>query len=132
MNSERTPFESFSLLSRELNAPKATDNTVIKSTKKYNLFLKILSKTNGEFSIRKLIKFKKDFIKLPEEEQKGVIQDLWKLQTGDIVSLSDIKQHQGVPIPVWLIEVLQGQRCVYGMECRDKHKKRHKEQFKLH
>lgn len=132
MNSERTSIESFSLLSRELNAPKATENTVKKSTKKYNLFLKTLSKTNGEFSIRKLKKLKKDFIELPEEEQNRVIQDLWKLQTGDIVSLSDIKQHQGVPIPVWLIEVLEGQRCVYGMECRDKHKKRHKEQFKLH
>jgi len=132
MNSERTPFESFSLLSRELNAPKATDNTVIKSTKKYNSFLKILSKTNGEFSIRKLKKLKKDFIELPEEKQKRVIQDLWKLQTGDIVSLSDIKQHQGVPIPVWLIEVLEGQRCVYGMDCREKHIKSHKEQFKLH
>ena len=132
MNSERTPFESFSLLSRELNAPKATDNTVIKSTKKYNSFLKILSKTNGEFSIRKLKKLKKDFIELPEEKQKRVIQDLWKLQTGDIVSLSDIKQHQGVPIPVWLIEVLEGSRCVYGMECRDKHKESHKRKFTLH
>lgn len=132
MSSERTPFESFSFLSKELKVSPATKKTVIKSTKKYNLFLKTLSKKNGEFSIRKLIKLKKDFIKLPEEEQKGVIQDLWKLQTGDIVSLSEIKEHQGVNIPVWLIEVLEGSRCVYGMECRDKHKKRHKEQFKLH
>lgn len=132
MSSERTPFESFSFLSKELKVSPATKKTVIKSTKKYNSFLKILSKTNGEFSIRKLKKLKKDFIELPEEKQKRVIQDLWKLQTGDIVSLSDIKEHQGVYIPVWLIEVLQGQRCVYGMECRDKHKNIHKEQFKLH
>ena len=132
MNSERTPFESFSFLSKELNVPIATEKTVIKSTKKYNSFLKILSKTNGEFSIRKLKKLKKDFIELPEEKQKRVIQDLWKLQTGDIVSLSDIKQHQGVPIPVWLIEVLEGQRCVYGMDCREKHKASHKRKFTLH
>ena len=132
MSSERTPFESFSFLSKELKVSPATKKTVIKSTKKYNLFLKTLSKKNGEFSIRKLIKLKKDFVKLPEEEQKGVIQDLWKLQTGDIVSLSDIKQHQGVYIPVWLIEVLEGRRCIYGVDCREKHKKRHKEQFKLH
>ena len=132
MTSETKPLDAFALLSKELNASPSTEKTVIKSTKKYKLFLNTISKKNGDLSIRKLGKLKKDFMELPIKKQKRIIKDLWQLQTGDIVNFSDIKQHQGLNIPVWLIEVLEGRRCMYGKICRDKHKRSHLKQFKLH